>query len=82
MHLADEVFLSRVQRQLGVHDLDRADTASVAVLETLIDSLTPDEAGALAGALPPRLGHRLGVVGTSALPARSRGGQHAIGPID
>ncbi|RZT86130.1 uncharacterized protein DUF2267 [Pseudonocardia sediminis] len=82
MHLTDEVFLTRVQHRLGMHDTTRADEASIAVLETLIDSLTPDEARALSGALPPRLGRRLGVVDTPVVAARSRGGQHAVGPLD
>ncbi|MEQ3551119.1 Pls/PosA family non-ribosomal peptide synthetase [Pseudonocardia nematodicida] len=72
--LTDEVFLSRVQRQLGVHDLDQATSASVAVLETVAGSLDAGGRAALADRLPPGLRARV--------PALHDGlhspGQHAI----
>ncbi|MEJ8278854.1 Pls/PosA family non-ribosomal peptide synthetase [Pseudonocardia spirodelae] len=72
--VTEEVFLSRVQQYLELHDLEWATNASVAVLDTLARTLGPDGRDDLARHLPGGLRAQV----PSLAGHGGRRGQHAV----
>ncbi|TCK24655.1 DUF2267 domain-containing protein [Pseudonocardia endophytica] len=75
-HPTDEAFLTRVQRELRLPDTGRATEASVAVLRSMAENLSPDEARTFSDILPPSLRSQV-----TPQPPRG-GGQHSVAPGD